>query len=53
MDLSQYPAVDYTTWHQFYPDAVEELTHDMPSLKGPSVELIAFVDADHAHDQVT
>lgn len=22
MDLSQYPVVNYTTWHQFYPDAI-------------------------------
>jgi hypothetical protein len=28
MDLSDYPVVDYMTWHQFYPDAVEELPPD-------------------------
>jgi hypothetical protein len=53
LDLSDYPVVDYTTWHQFYPDAVEELPPDMPPPKGPATELVAFVDADHAHDQVT
>jgi hypothetical protein len=53
MDLSQYTVVDYTTWHQFYPDALEELPQNMPTPKGPSAELVAFVDADHAHNQVT
>jgi hypothetical protein len=50
MDLSQYPVVDYTTWHHFYPDYVEELPRDMPPPKGPAEELFSFVDADHAHD---
>ena len=36
-----------------YPGAVEELPPDMPTSKGKTVHITTYVDADHAHDQVT
>ena len=40
-------------WTQVYPDAEEELPPDMPTPKGRTVRITVYVDADHAHDQVT
>ena len=40
-------------WSQVYPDAEEELPPDMPTPIGKTVRITAYVDADHAHDQVT
>ncbi len=40
-------------WQEFYPDAEEEIPHDMLEPKGKTARLTIFVDADHAHDQVT
>ena len=40
-------------WSDFYPDAKEELPPDMPEPRGKPVELVVFVDADHAGDTVT
>ena len=40
-------------WKDIYPDAVEEIPHDMPTPKGKPVQLTVYVDADHAHDKVT
>ena len=40
-------------WDEFYPDACEEIPHDMPSPKCRPVHISAYVDADHAHDLVT
>ena len=42
-------------WTEFYPDAQEELPipGTVPPPKGPKARLTAYVDADHAHDQVT
>ena len=40
-------------WREFYPDAEEELPPDMLKPLGKPVRITAYVDADHAHDQVT
>ena len=40
-------------WGELYPDAIEELPHDMPTPKGKPVLITGYVDADHAHDLVT
>ena len=40
-------------WEEQYPGAREESPMDMPSPKGNGVRLVAYVDADHAHDQTT
>jgi Reverse transcriptase (RNA-dependent DNA polymerase) len=44
------PAYD---WTEFYPDATEELPHDIPKPLGVEMNTICYVDADHAHDTVT
>ena len=38
---------------EIYPDAIEELPHDMPEPLGESVQINTFVDADHAGDKLT
>jgi hypothetical protein len=38
---------------EFYPDAREEMSKDLPPEKGPRVRVTVYVDADHAHDLVT
>ena len=40
-------------WTELYPDAAEELPDDAPESTGKRVFVWAYVDADHAHDQVT
>lgn len=40
-------------WHDFYPDAEEQVPDNVPEPLGNSVEMIAFVDSDHAGDLVT
>ena len=42
-------------WTEFYPDAEEELPPPgtVPIAKGPKAKITVYVDADHAHDQVT
>ena len=40
-------------WEEQYPGAVEEVPHDMPQPKGNKVQVVIYVDADHAHDQLT
>ena len=40
-------------WTEFYPDAEEEIPHDMLKPKGRAARLTFYVDADHAHDQAT
>ena len=40
-------------WTEFYPYAEEEIPHDMLEPKGKKARLTVYVDADHAHDQVT
>jgi len=40
-------------WDEQYPGAREVLPDDMPTPKGKKVNLTLYVDADHAHDQLT
>jgi hypothetical protein len=40
-------------WTSFYPDAKEHIPTNMPEPRGKPVQMICFVDADHASDQVT
>jgi hypothetical protein len=41
-------------WQEFYPDATEEQPIDPPApVKNKRVQISVYVDADHAHDQVT
>ena len=51
-DHSNFVVADQS-WTEFYPDASEELPHDMPIPKGKVVRTTCYVDADHAHDVVT
>jgi hypothetical protein len=37
----------------FYPDAREDVPADMPEPRGKEVQIIAFIDADHAGDLLT
>ena len=36
-----------------YPGATEELPPDMSTPKGKTAYITTYVDADHAHDQIT
>jgi hypothetical protein len=40
-------------WTSFYPDAKEHIPTNMQEARGKPVQMICFVDADHAGDQVT
>jgi hypothetical protein len=40
-------------WVEFYPDACEDLPHDMLKPKGGLSTLTCYVDADHARDKLT
>ena len=40
-------------WSELYPDAEEDIPHDMPQPIGDLTTLICYVDADHARDKVT
>ena len=44
---------DEHNWTEFYPDAEEKLVPNAPEPKGKKVRVTVYVDADHAHDQVT
>ena len=52
-DHSKYEAVTYENWQEFYPDASEDIPPDMPTPRGKAARMTVYVDADHAHDQVT
>jgi hypothetical protein len=52
-DHSIYPVEDHPNWKDFYPDAEEEISNDLPMSKGPKVWMTVYVDAEHAHDLVT
>jgi hypothetical protein len=41
------------SWKEFYPQAVDEIPSNIPEPLGMSPTTMAYVDADHAHDQVT
>ena len=49
----KYPSQDHGTWEEFYPEAIEEIPPDMPTSRGKEMKVTIWVDADHAHDQVT
>jgi hypothetical protein len=40
-------------WEEQYPGAMEEMPPGMPKPKGKGVHITIYVDADHAHDQLT
>lgn len=40
-------------WHEFYPDAMEEIPVDRPKPRGKPVKINCFVDANHAGNVVT
>jgi hypothetical protein len=40
-------------WREFYPDATEAIPPDAPRPLGKPIQMVAFVDADHAGDLVT
>jgi hypothetical protein len=41
------------TWTEFYPEAHEDIPPDMPIPLGATPSTYMYVDADHAHNQVT
>jgi hypothetical protein len=40
-------------WSGFYPNAREDIPNNVPEPRGNEVQMIAFVDADHAGDKIT
>jgi hypothetical protein len=38
---------------EFYPDAEEEISNDLPAPKRPKFKMTVYVDANHTHDLVT
>ena len=52
-DHSAHSSPKEANWDDFYPDAEEELPPDMPTPKGRPARITCYVDADHAHCQVT
>ena len=40
-------------WKEFYPDAEEPISPNVPEARGNSANLHCFVDADHAGDKIT
>jgi hypothetical protein len=43
----------YENWREFYPDAKEETPPGQPISGSKRAQITIYVDADHAHDQVT
>ena len=52
-DHSCHKTPEGCNWEDFYPDAAEELPPDMPTPRGKPARVTCYVDADHAHCQVT
>ncbi len=52
-DNSKFTIVEHQNWKEFYPAAKDEIPDDMPKPKGKPVRITVYVDASHAHDQVT
>jgi hypothetical protein len=52
-DWSEFDTTTPDNWKEFYPDACEELPPNMPPEKGRQAKISVYVDADHAHDQLT
>jgi len=44
---------DHSNWKEFYPDAKEDISFKCPTPKSKEIRITVYVDADHAHDQVT
>ena len=53
LDWSEFDNAINDDWSELYPDAEEELPPNMPPPRGRTVRITCYVDADHAHDQVT
>jgi hypothetical protein len=51
-DHSMYPVEDHSNWMEFYLNASEEISKDLPPEKGPRLRMTVYVDADHSHDLV-
>ena len=47
------PPMEENRWNEMYPDAEIENPKDMPEPRGKKARIMAYVDADHAHDLVT
>ena len=47
------PPMEENRWSEMYPDAEIENPKDMPEPRGKKARIMAYVDADHAHDLVT
>ena len=47
------PMEEKPDWTDFYQDAKEQIPMDAPEPLGKPVEMVAFVDSDHAGDKVT
>jgi rRNA pseudouridine-1189 N-methylase Emg1 (Nep1/Mra1 family) len=52
-DHSVFKITNYDNWKEFYPDAIEELPHNMPTPFRKKARIAVYVDVDHAHDTVT
>ena len=52
-DHGKFEPTQGQTWSEFYPDAEEEVPPGMPKPLGRSAKITCYVDADHAHDQLT
>jgi primosomal protein N' len=52
-DHSIFKITNYKNCKKFYPDAIEELPHNMPTPFGKKAQITIYIDADHAHDTVT
>jgi hypothetical protein len=48
-DHFMYPVEEQSNWEEFYPDAGEEITKDLPPEKEPRVRMTIHVDVDHTH----
>jgi len=60
-DHSKYDFTISPFWKEYYPDAKEDISEpnphlqgtDLPPPHGDAIQMTIYVDADHAHDQVT
>jgi len=52
LDCSKFPEASKHSWTKMYPNAEEEIPYDMPTPKGKETQIVCYIDADHACDQV-
>ena len=52
-DHSKYETELEQNWQEFYPDAEEDIPHDMLKPKGKKARITVYADVDHAYNQVT